>query len=106
MSITGLMNNGEILFEFVSTDAITLPINLTGSYAKANTAATASTTVTINKNGGSIGTIDWSVAGTVGTFTFSAGVNLIAGDVLQLVAPNPADVTLANVGVNFAATWT
>lgn len=100
------MNNGEILYEFVSPDAIALPINLTGSQAKANTAATASTTVTINKNGSSIGTIVWATSGTTGAFTFSAGVNLVAGDVLQLVAPNPADATLANIGVSLAATWT
>lgn len=106
VSVTGLMNNGEILLQYVFPGAITLPINLTGSQATANNAATASTTVTINKNGSGIGTIDWLAAGTIGTFTFSAGVNFVAGDILQLVAPNPADATLANIGISLAATWT
>ena len=100
------MQSGEVILQYVVPVGVTLPINLTGSYATANNAATASTTVTINKNGSSIGTIVWSPSGTSGAFTFLSAVAFVAGDILQLVAPTPSDATLANIGISIDATWT
>jgi len=88
----------------VTPQATTLPISLTGSYAKAGTAATASTTFGITKNGASIGSINFAAGATTGTFTFSAAVTTAAGDVLQIVAPATPDATLADV--NFALVGT
>lgn len=106
VSITGLMVNAEIMLQYVFPYAASFPSGLTGSYAKANTAATASTTVTIKKNGASVGTLAWAASGTSGTFTFSTATSFAAGDVLQLVAPSTADATLADIGITLAGTRT
>ena len=87
---------------YVFPYAVTFPSGLASSYAKANAAATGSTTVEINKNGTSIGSIAWSASGTAGTFAFSTTTAFAAGDILQLVAPGTADATLANIGVTLA----
>jgi hypothetical protein len=81
----------------VVAQAMQLPQNLTGSFATAGTAATASTTFNINKNGSNIGTINFGAGATTGTFTFSAAVSFAAGDLLQIVAPGTPDATLADV---------
>jgi len=101
-SITGLMIGGEILLQYVFPEAVTFKSGLTGSYAKSNTAATASTTVLIQKNGAAIGSMAWAGSGTSATFTFSSDVAFAAGDILQLVAPGTADGTLADIGITLA----
>src|SRR4051812_42316050 len=66
----GVPGNSQLLARIKFARAVTFPINLTGSVADSRVAATASTTVTLKKNGSSIGTIVWSAAGTTGAFTF------------------------------------
>lgn len=58
---------------------------------------------TIQRNGASVGTIEVSTAGAV-TWTIVSDITLAAGDRLELVAPNPADSTLADAQVLLAAT--
>lgn len=74
---------------------------LTGSQFSATTAATASATYTIRKNGASIGTLVWAAAGTVPTVTFAAPQSFVAGDVLDVVGPAVADTTLAGITISF-----
>lgn len=57
-------------------------------------------TIDVQVNGVSVGGVDISTAGAV-TWNLGANVELGAGDVLSLVAPSPADSTLANVIVAF-----
>ena len=102
VSITGLMANGEILLQYVLPCAVTIPSGAAGSYAKANTAATGSTTATIKQNGTTVGTIVWSASGTAGVITISTAISLVAGDILQLTAPTTADATLADIGITLA----
>jgi hypothetical protein len=78
--------------------AVNFPSGLSGSYAKASVAATASTTFTMYKNGFSVATIVFGAGSAVGTFS-SSGVSYAAGDVLSVQAPATADATLANVGI-------
>jgi hypothetical protein len=102
VSITGVMTASEILLQYVFPYAVTFPSGLANSYAKANSAAAGTPSITINKNGSSVGSIAWSASGTAGTFTFSTTTAFAAGDILQLVAPGIADGTLANIGVTLA----
>ncbi len=104
VSITGLMQNGEILLQYLPPVALQIPAGASGSFAKAASAATAATTVKIMQNGTQIGTIAWAASATVGVITISNNVNLAAGDSLQLIAPATADTTLANIGVTLSAT--
>ena len=84
-----------LYIKFVRT--VIFPINLTGSVAGAITAATASTTFNIQKNGVTVGTIIF--VGIVGSFTFTSAVSFAAGDILSIVAPTTPDAALALINV-------
>jgi hypothetical protein len=97
----------QVVLRFVAPTAITLPANLSTSFGKAGTAATASTTFNVQKNGSTIGTVVFASSGTVPTFTTSGGAaqSLAAGDVLTLVAPASPDATLSLVGITIVGTY-
>lgn len=78
--------------------AVTFPVSLTGSYAKARVAATASTTFSVQKNGSQVGTIVFAAGATSATFTAASAISLAAGDILSIIAPATADATLADIG--------
>lgn len=98
--VSGTMSNNQEVLRFNARRAFTLPSGLTGSNADAGVAATASTTLTMKKNGSSIGTLVWSASGTVAAITFSSAVSFAVGDVFTIDGPATADATLANIAVN------
>ena len=104
MFCPGAPANSADMSRLVMTRAVTLPASLTGSYASADTAATAATTLTITRNGTSIGSVNFAAASASGTFTFSSAVTTAAGDVLKLVNQATADTTLANISVSLVGT--
>src|SRR5690606_22540326 len=57
-------------------------------------------TIDIQVNGVSVGSISITTGGVV-TWSLAADIELSAGDTLALVAPSPADSTLADVLVAF-----
>lgn len=97
---SGVMVNAQEFFRLNAVRPFTLPINLTGSVVTAGVAATASTTLTIKKNGASIGTLVWAIAGTTATITFAAAVSFAVNDILTVTGPATADATLANIALN------
>lgn len=91
--------SGYVL-NFIAVRNFQIPSGAVGSYAKAQTAATAEATFTIYKNGVSIGTFVFAAAGTTATFnSFGSTVSFTAGDVLTIKAPGSADATLADIGI-------
>ena len=92
------------LFRLVAPRAFTLPQNLTGSIAKAGTAATGSTVFTLKKNGTQIGTMTFAASGTTATFSFASAASFTIGDIIDLVAPSTQDATLADISVTLVAT--
>ena len=89
-----LPTNAAVLQRFLVARAFSLPINLTGSRGRHEVTPTGATVnYPIKKNGASIGTIDYTNASNVATFTFAAGVSFVAGDVLTIEAPATADAT-------------
>lgn len=93
-----------VVLEFVATRAFGLAAAFAGSKAVLGTAATASTVLTVNKNGSAIGTITFGASGTAGTFAAATSTEFAAGDVLSIVAPGSADSTAANIGITLVAT--
>jgi hypothetical protein len=93
-----------IMARIIAVRAFSLPASLSGSQATAGTAATASTTIDLQKNGVSFGTVVWSAAGTTGAFTSASGATFAAGDVLRIVAPASADTTLADISITLMGT--
>lgn len=71
--------------------SVTLPASLTGSYAGCRVAPAGSYSITIKKNGSSIGSIDFAGSSTTATFTFSSTQTLVPGDVISFTAPATPD---------------
>lgn len=99
--VPGTMVNSMTVLGIDARRAFTLPITLTGSIFKAGVAATGSTTITLKKNGASIGTIIWSASGTTGAITFASAVSFAVDDIFTIEGPATADATLANIRFNF-----
>jgi hypothetical protein len=76
---------------------ITLPINLTGSVASCLTAPTADVSLTLKKNGVSIGNIDFIATQSTGSFTFSSDETFSSGDIWEVDPPSPQDSTFAGL---------
>lgn len=96
-AVTGHPSASQVIYRRLFAITVNLPPGLTGSLAKAGTAATGSTTFTIAKNGTAIGTLVFGAGATVPVVTFTAAVTLNAGDLLTVTAPASADATLADI---------
>lgn len=93
----------EVILRFRAARAFTIAADQTNAQFKAATAATASATFNIAKNGTSIGTAVFAAGSTVATINFAAAVSFAIGDVLSITAPATADATLANIDVTLLA---
>lgn len=98
--------DGELVFRFVATREFTLPAGLGGSEAWCDTYSTATGSVqfAILRNNALIGTINFAAGAEQATFTFAADVTFDPEDILDVIAPSPADATLQNVTVTLAGT--
>jgi hypothetical protein len=87
---------------------ITFPAGLLGSQAVCETAPTSPASLTIKRTTGgvtsTIGSILFGAGAFVGTFTSDNAIEMLQGDILTIVAPNPADGTLATIGGTLAGT--
>lgn len=97
----GANTDAQDIYDLVIPDGFTLklPQNASDSRAAAAIAATAQTTYTLFKNGGSIGTIVFAASGTTGTFTVASEVSFAAGDIFEIRGPSTADGSLADITV-------
>lgn len=98
VTISGKPDASAVVLSFVAVRAFTLPSSFAGSLAVAGTSATDVAVFTINKNGSSIGTLQFAAAGNTGTFSGSAG-GFAVGDVLTITAPASQDSTLADISL-------
>lgn len=100
---SGVLASNAVVLRNVAVRAWHLPTDAAGSAVSAATAATASTTLTLKKNGSSIGTAVVSASGTTAAFTVTA-TSFAALDVLTVTGPSSADATLANVALTLLGT--
>lgn len=101
----GAPDSSAVVLRVPIVRAMTFADDFSGSYGRAGTAATASAAFTITVNGSTVGTMTFASAATSATFATSGGVvSLVAGDILAVIAPSPADATLADVGFGLAGT--
>jgi len=94
---TGKPAASAVILRFPAVRNFSLPTNLSGSQGKAGTAAFASATFNIAKNGTNIGTMVFAAAGTVPTWTCTA-TSFAPGDILTITAPGTQDANLADIG--------
>jgi hypothetical protein len=76
---------------------ISLPMNLPGSVTSCMVAPTADVTLTLKKNGSSVGSINFVATATSGTFTFGSTVTFSSGDIWEVDPPDPQDDTFAGL---------
>jgi len=94
--INGKPLSSEILVKVIFPRAIGFPANFSSSYAKCVTAATAATTMTVLKNGISVGSVTFAAGATTGTFSTPA-LTFSAADVMIITANATVDATFADV---------
>lgn len=97
--VAGAPGAGQIVHQRIFAITVTLPAGLTGSLAKAGTAAAASAGFSIQKNGTTIGTIVFGAGASVPSFTLTAAATFLSGDILSIVAPAVPDASLANISL-------
>jgi hypothetical protein len=104
LTVPGVLADADVLLRYPMPRAVDFPADLTGSRCIAAVAATASTVLSIKKNGGEFGTATFGAAGTSATLAAASSVSFAAGDVLTIEGPATADVTLADLGMALVGT--
>jgi hypothetical protein len=80
--------------------------SLPASVFKSRAAATASYTITITKNGSSIGTLNFAIGATTATITFGSPVTAVSGDEIEFIGQVTPDATLAGIYGTMSGTRT
>jgi len=96
--------NSALIMRIITGHYMVLQASAPGSHAGCETAPTAQATLTIKRNGSSIGTITISAGATTGSFTVAADRRFYAGDVLSVEAPASQDTTLQDISVTLKMT--
>jgi len=104
VNIFGKMNNNQKVLKQIVVRSFTLPSGLTHSNFVADVASSAAYTLTLYKNGASIGTLSWSAGGTVPAVTFASAVTFAEDDIFTITGQSVADATLADISLNFYGT--
>lgn len=95
--VGGAPSVGALMLQFITIRPFTVLADAPGSQGFAGAAATDQSDLDLRKNGGSFGTMRFAISGTVATFVSVTKTSFAAGDRLELIAPSPADATLADV---------
>ena len=94
-----MLNATEVVASFLATRTVSLKQNLPGSLAKAKVAPLSATAYSINVNGTQQGTVNFATGSAVGTITWPNGLNLQAGDLLEIVTPSTVENTIKDVSI-------
>lgn len=92
----------EVIVRIPIARRIRLKVDLAGSHASAEAAATASADFDIRVDGVSSATMRFAAAATSATFIAASEAVLEPGQVLSVVAPSTPDATLAGIGFTLA----
>ncbi len=105
-SILGKPAASAVVSRFVAVRPFSFPAGMTNSVSKNALAATASTVLTLAKNGTSFGTITIAASGTTGTFAAASQTTFASGDILTVTAPASADATFGDCEFTLVGTLT
>jgi hypothetical protein len=101
MFIPGTHGSGALLPQIVFPRTVTFPAGFAGSEGYAQVPATAITTLDVQQNGVSIGSITFGAASSTATFSLSGDSVFAPGDRLATINEDPADATLADLSITF-----
>jgi hypothetical protein len=104
MFIPGTHASGALMAQIVFPRTVTFPAGFAGSQAYAQVPATASTTLDVQQNGTSIGSITFGAGSSTATFSLAADTVFWPGDRLAIVNQDPADSTLADLSITLKGT--
>jgi len=101
VSVPSVLTDEQVALLHVVAGSETVELNkrLPYSIAKCGTAPTGSIAFDILINGVSKGSINFAASETTATFTWNNKVTLNPGDLVKIVGPSTADVTLADVAI-------
>lgn len=103
--VGGLLEpNGGI--RFLITRDMFIPANFAGSLAMLQTAADAPVDIDVRRNGMSFGTIQFAAGAAGGTFAVSSREDFSAGDLFEIIFPDPQNATASGLSVSIAGTQT
>ena len=97
-SFNGSPTGGAVILRFPFPRAVRFLSGMSLSKGVAGTAATATATFSIKKNGTEFATMVFAGSSSTATFTCATTTDFSSGDILTLVAPVSADSTLADIG--------
>lgn len=99
LSYEGSPGAGDTILRFPMVRNINFDIDISGSQAIAGTTATGQAVFSIKKAGVEFATLTWEAGQGSGTFSGESTTFTGSGEVLTIDAPNPADATLADLGI-------
>jgi hypothetical protein len=99
MFIAGTHGSGALMAQIVLPRTVIFPADFDGSQGYAQIPATASTTLDVQQNGASIGSITFDTGSSTATFSLAADAIFAPGDRLAIVNQAPADATLADLSI-------
>ena len=95
----GALLDGENLVGYVIAHAMTL--SQADSIAKCVVAPNADVSMTLTKNGASMGTVTFLSGHTTGTVTLTS-TSLVIGDVIAFIGPSPSNPTFSSITITLA----
>jgi hypothetical protein len=101
-TLAGIPTGGSVVLRYPLPRTVRFPAALANSRGIAGTASGATATFSIRKNGTQFATMQFAAGVTTPTFTAATLTDFAAGDVLTIIAPSPADSTLADIGFALA----
>jgi hypothetical protein len=104
MFIPGTHAGGALMAQIVFPRTVTFPAGFAGSQAYAEVAATASTTLDVQQNGVTVGSITFGAGSGSATFSLAADTAFAPGDRLAVVNQDPADAALADLSITLKGT--
>lgn len=101
-TLPGIPTGASIALRYPLPRAIQFPAGMTGSRGIAAVSSGATATFSIRKNGTQFATMQFAAGVPTATFSAALATNFDPGDVLTVVAPDPADGSLADIGFSLA----
>lgn len=101
-TLGGVPTGGSIILRYPLPRGVRFPVGMANSRGVAGTVSGATATFSIRKNGTQFATMLFAAGISTATFTAATATDFVAGDVLTIIAPSPADSTLSDIGFSLA----